>query len=192
MKKFFILFILSTINVISYGQNFEIGTGIQFISFRGADVTSPVYEPVVEDRFIFNAMVSAHIPIHSPNNEIVFGFNPGLSMGSLSATVATDIPLLLTARYGAGSSDKSSRTFGFGMGAGAFLSFINSWINNMRPVPYSFAYVTPIITGELAYLPKSGRLFRLRGEYTPLSLFRSDETFQGLITQLNIRLIRDF
>ncbi|MFN6943937.1 MAG: hypothetical protein ACK4ND_03250 [Cytophagaceae bacterium] len=191
MKKLFTAFFLfSLISFTTFSQSFEIGTGIHLIRFRGADVSFPGTFPIVESRFVFNALFSGNIPFHI-REELAFGISPNFSFGALQNTLAINVPVLLTARYGAGSSREAMNNWGVGGGIGAMYNYVNTWINFASPVLYSFGQFTPIIMGEFSFAPR-GRLMRIRGEFTPLPLYRSDNTFEGEISQFTILFMRTF
>lgn len=198
MQRFLVIALL-LIKVPLLAQYIEFGTGASFTKFQGQVYSKKYngYYPIdstSEPQLCFDAVISGNIPLRYIKDELVFGVNPNASLALFYSTIAIDVPVFATLKFGSGSSENSESVLGAGIGAGAQFSFMSTALPaGSDYINYSGFMVFPVITGEASITFQNYNMYQLRLEFTPVPISRFQKYgLQGNISQVNIRLIRAF
>ena len=179
----------------------ELAIGLQLYTFKG-QVYDPYYgiteplNPNPSTYFLYNFLVSVNIPIKQITENFYLGLNPNIGLGySYGAqTFGGDLPLYLTLKYGAASFRGCQKPFGIGVGAGGMVSGLLTYLGDADGdvVSYHTAYVAPSIMGEISFDLGYGNIYQIRTDFIPVPVSKFSGTYQGTLSQVNIRLIRTF
>jgi hypothetical protein len=191
MKKLIVILLLAY-SANSFGQRFELGSGVILYRFTGTFKDRYAYTyPIDQNSIIFNLLFSGYMPFKQMKEELYLGINPNAGIGFFNNSFSGDLPIYLTMRYGAGSSNESLKEFGAAFGAGGRFTGFSSYLNSAGSV-YASSFVSPSVMAQVTFMPSGGSAFTLRADFTPVPVNKDKGPFIGQISQYNFLLMRSF
>jgi hypothetical protein len=194
MKKTLLLLIILGAQFPVFSQYIEFGTGLTFMKMQGdmlSKINNSFYPVDPSPTYSFNVTASGNIPLKFFKDEVVAGINPNAALSLFYSSIAIDVPVFATMKFGAGSSERSGAILGGGIGVGGQFSFLSTIPNSGLNQNYTTAMVMPVLMGEASVTFQNYNMYQIRVEFTPVPVQKNKE-FQGQISMLTIRLIRAF
>jgi hypothetical protein len=191
MKKLILLILLmNSANAIA--QDFQLGSGVILYRFNGnyKDQYSYTY-PIDQSTIVFNLLFAGYFPVKKMKDELRLGINPNAGIGFFNNSFSVDLPVYITMRYGAGSSNESLSEFGAAFGVGGRFTGFSTIMVNARST-YASSFVSPSVMAQVTIKSGGGDGFSLRADFTPVPINKDKGAFLGQISQYNFLLMRSF
>jgi hypothetical protein len=190
--KKLILFSLLIYSVNTIAQDFELGSGVILYRFTGNYKDQYAYTyPIEQSTIVFNLLFAGYIPVKKMKNELYLGVNPNAGIGFFNNSFSADLPVYMTMRYGAGSSNESLSEFGAAFGVGGRFTGFSTYMVSAGST-YASYFVSPSVMAQVTITSGGGDCFSLRAEMTPVPINKDKGAFIGQISQFNFLLMRSF
>lgn len=167
-----IIFILSGISL--WGQGWEFGGGVRYLTITGTNLTEKGYarEKGLSDIDVSFFLAAAHVGRYFPLKFIKETQSVGIYSNITGATAfgATNadycylasVPVHLTYRFAAGNRPEPGSNWGLGIGCGAELNAAAFGFNFGDMIGYDKIYVSPSVMVEFCQKIFSGDLMKLQ------------------------------
>jgi hypothetical protein len=190
--KKIILFSLLIYSANAIAQDFQLGSGVILYRFTGNYKDQYAYTyPIEQSSIVFNLLFAGYIPVKKMKDELHLGVNPNAGIGFFNNSFSVDLPVYMTMRYGAGSSEESLSDFGAAFGVGGRFTGFSSYLVSAGST-YASSFVSPSVMAQVTITSGSGDSFSLRADITPVPINKDKGAFIGQISQFNFLLMRSF